>query len=85
MKEMIAGLGTGIIFFAVGSAALFRAKEMQRWGVAYYARNKELAKLNPFLGYMKSNTYVIVTRIIGLVCIVTAMLIICVLIRAWIK
>lgn len=66
MKGMIPAIATGIIFLVVGIACLWRMKEIQKWGIEYYDRNKGLARFNPFLGYMRSNAYIVVTRIIGL-------------------
>ncbi len=85
MKGMIAVIATGVIFLIIGLACLLRAKEIQRWGIEYYDRNKDLAKLNPFLSYMKSDAYLVVTRIIGLVCLTGFIFMVFVLVRESLK
>ena len=69
MKEMISIIVTGTIFLVIGMLCLFRTREIQNWGLRSYTKSKDVPSFNPFLGYMKSEAYIVVTRIIGIMCL----------------
>ena len=83
MKNSIAAIATIIVFFVVGVFCLFRAREMQNYAVQYYKRNPDEARWVPFLRYIKSPTYVTVTRIGGILTIGVALLLVFVLL--WVR
>ena len=80
VKELILNISSIIVFFGVGVFCLFRAKQLQNYAVRYYERNPDDAKWVPFLSYVKSATYVTVTRVVGLTTICVALLLAAVLV-----
>jgi hypothetical protein len=81
MKENLIALVTGLIFFIVGIVCIGWPKWIQQKSLDYYIHDKTAEKLNPFMGWMKTSSYVFSLRLIGLVCIVVFGVMVIVLIR----
>jgi hypothetical protein len=81
-ESTVFGFATGCLFLVTGAFALFGARGIQRFALAYYARNPEVAQLNLFARYMASKAYVVVTRIIGLIIFVAGACCILLVLRA---
>ena len=78
MLSLIVGILTIAIFLVAGLWCLTQAKRMQRRAI----KAGEELKFNPFGRYIKSNSYVIFTRVLGAICIVVALLLAFVMIRS---
>ena len=76
MKDILNWIGVSI-FLGVGLYALMRPREMQKRAVE---AGKNL-KFNPFGRYIKSESYVRVTRISGAIIIIVAILVALLMIR----
>ncbi len=61
----MSGLITVFIFLAIGVLFSFFPKTVQKYHVN--AQTKGLAKVNPFIGFIKSKEYLILLRMIGIV------------------
>jgi len=55
---------------AIGVLCLTQASRIQRWAI----KTRERENVRLFDNYVKSNTYIVVTRIIGVACILIALL-----------
>jgi uncharacterized protein YjeT (DUF2065 family) len=67
MEEDFIPLATGIIFLVIGIICLFYSKKVQKYALDFYDRHKTAGALNPFLDWMKTQSYILSLRIIGLV------------------
>ena len=80
MKEDFVPLATGIIFLVIGIICLFYSKKVQKYALDFYDRHKTAEALNPFLDWMKTPSYILSLRIIGLAGIAVFILILVVFI-----
>ncbi|MHB1167063.1 MAG: hypothetical protein ACYC0N_00800 [Carboxydocellales bacterium] len=62
------------MFASLGFNILFYPERSQKRAIDLYNRNKTAAKLNPFLGWMKTKQYIWTLRIIGVVALVVSIL-----------
>jgi len=67
MKGDISALATGLIFLAIGIICLFWPEKIQQYFLDYYFQHRTFEKLNPFMNWMKTSSYIIALRIIGLI------------------
>jgi hypothetical protein len=65
MKEILIVSTSAIIFLLIGLACLVWPEKIQQFGLNYYSRHEMIAKYNPFLGWMKTHSYILSLRIIG--------------------
>ena len=70
---------TVLVPVAIGVWCITQARRIQRWAIK--VRERENVKL--FDNYVKSDTYLVVTRTIGVVCIVIGLLLLCVVARRY--
>ena len=70
MNTLISGIFTVVIPLGIGIWCLTQARRIQRWVIG----SSDNASRNPFRNYVKSDSYLVVTRIIGLACIIVAIL-----------
>jgi hypothetical protein len=70
MNDLVLRVMTVAVFLGVGIWCLTQAKRMQKRAIE--ASNK--MGLMIFRGYIGSGTYVVVTRVAGVICIVIALL-----------
>lgn len=68
---------TVMVPMVIGLLCLTQAKRIQRWAI----KTREREDVRLFNNYVKSNTYVVVTRVIGVVCILIALLLLYALAR----
>jgi hypothetical protein len=61
-------LATGGVFL------LWKPFAYQNWILRSYEKNPKAAKYNPFLDWMKSDSYLIVVRLVGVLCLIMAIL-----------
>jgi hypothetical protein len=85
MKNIILPILTGVIFLIIGILCLLRARQIQKWALRYYEHNPNEGKWNPFLGYMKSDAYVLVTRVVGIMALTLVIFLAFGLLRGWIE
>ena len=71
MKGLISIVRAFIFFLATGILGLTRAKQMQQYLIEQNKANGQ-PKFNPFHKYVKSKTYVTVTRLIGVACLIVS-------------
>ncbi len=64
MRELIPVVITAIIFLAIGVICLFRPEKVQEYGLKWSDRG--IGKINPFLSWMKTKSYILSLRIIGI-------------------
>ncbi len=64
-SNLVVGL-TGLVFLLIGIGCVFWPERIQELGLRYYAAHERDAKLNPFLGWMRTRSYVVVIRVIGI-------------------
>jgi len=69
MKDIWIPLITGVLFLGVGIMCLFCPDKIQQFGLVYYSSHKALARLNPFLEWMRKREFIISLKIIGLMAI----------------
>jgi hypothetical protein len=65
MSEVLPILFTGLIFLLIGTVCLFFPKRIQEYSIKSREHAKGLAKFNPFIGWMKTQNYLLSLRIIG--------------------
>ena len=66
----------GVLAFLVpGIAGLLWPEKIQEFALKYYANHPTLVRLNPFLDWMKTKSYIISLRIVGVLSIGAAALI----------
>jgi hypothetical protein len=70
MSSVISGVLTVVILLGIGIWCLTQARRIQRRVI----ESNDNANLNLFRNYVKSGSYLVVTRIIGGACIVIAIL-----------
>ena len=63
MKESLLPLSIGIIFLIIGVICLFWPEKVQEYALKWSSQG--LGKFNPFLGWIKTQSYVLALRIIG--------------------
>ncbi len=85
MKEDLIALATGIIFLVIGIICLFCPEKVQQYGLRFYDHHKTAGRLNPFLNWMKTPSYILSLRIIGLIGIAVFILILFVFIKGLMK
>ena len=56
---------TAIAFLVIGLTCLFYPKKIQEYTVNFYVSGKGLARLNPFIKFVKSPKYLYSLRAIG--------------------
>ena len=56
---------TGLIFFLISVGYLLFPKKIQSFGADIYSDGKAIAKINPLKEWMKSSSYIISLRLIG--------------------
>lgn len=56
-------------FFAAGAAALVWPERIQSWTLTFYDEAHGLAKWNPLLDWMRTSSYVVSLRIVGVLSI----------------
>lgn len=66
MKENLVALVTGALFLIIGIICLLWPEKIQQYSLDYYVYHKAAEKLNPFLNWMKTSSYIWSLRIIGL-------------------
>lgn len=81
MKENLIALATGLIFLAVGIICLFRPKKIQQYALDYYSKHRAFKKIIPFTGWLKTSSYILTLRMIGLMGIAGSILAFYALIR----
>ncbi len=62
-------------FLVPGIVCLFWPEKIQAFAVKYYEHHRYFGRVNPFLDWMKTGTYVVHLRIGGVLCICAAGLI----------
>ncbi len=67
MKSQLAALITGILFLTVGVVCLLWPERIQEYGLKYHAARSFALDMNPFLSWMKTQSYVWTLRVVGLV------------------
>ena len=72
MKENFIPLLTGIIFLIIGVICLFWPEKVQEYALKWSAQG--LGRFNPFLGWMKTGSYIFALRVIGVMAIGTFIL-----------
>ena len=70
MTDIWPALTTGTIFFIVGLACLFFPKKIQGYAISVYENGKGLAKINPFINWIRRPSYLISLRIIGILSLI---------------
>ena len=85
MKENLVPLVSGIICLAIGIVCLFWPKKIQQFSLELYARHEWAARLNPFLDWMKTSSYVWTLRTMGVIGIGMFVLSIYVIFRSYHK
>lgn len=68
-------------FFAIGIAALWWPREIQRWVLSYYEGTSGMAAWNPLLKWMKTPSYVTSLRAVGLLAIAAGALFMLAIVR----
>jgi hypothetical protein len=81
MKENLMAMVTGIIFLIIGIICLLWPDRIQQYSLDYYINHKTAEKLNPFLNWMKTQSYIWALRIIGVIGIGAFILILFVFIK----
>jgi hypothetical protein len=66
MRSNLVVVLTGLAFLLIGIGCVFWPERIQELSLRYYAAHERVAKLNPFLEWMQSRSYVVVLRIIGI-------------------
>lgn len=69
MKANLIPILTGIIFLVIGVVCLFWPEKIQEFALKWSVQG--LGKYNPFLSWMKTRSYIVALRIIGVMAIVT--------------
>ena len=72
MKGNLIPILTGIIFLIIGAVCLFWPEKIQEFALKWSAQG--LGKYNPFLSWMKTRSYILALRIIGVMSIVVFLL-----------
>lgn len=72
MENLIRIWMTIVMFGTVGVACTSSPEWIQKIALGFYSRHPGLARLNPFLTWMKSTSYVSTLRLVGLLCIAAA-------------
>ncbi len=72
MKYDLIPFLTGIIFLLIGVICLFWPEKIQEVALKYSAQG--LGRYNPFLSWMKTRSYILVVRIIGVIAIMVFLL-----------
>lgn len=67
MKETFMALITGIIFLIIGIICLFWPEKIQQYSLDYYIHHKTAKRVNPFLNWMRTPSYILSLRLIGLI------------------
>jgi len=80
MKENLIPVLTGVIFLIIGVACLVWPEKIQEFALKWSAQG--LGKYNPFLGWMKTRSYLLMLRIIGVMAIVVFLLALILAIKA---
>ena len=81
MKQFL-GTIIMILFFGItGYLSIFYSKNIQKYYVSYYEKNQNAAKLNPFLGWMKTPNYVVTLKFVGILCFTAFILLIFALLK----
>jgi len=73
MKENLIPVLTGVIFLIIGVACLVWPEKIQEFALKWSAQG--LGKYNPFLDWMKTRSYLLMLRIIGVMAIAVFLLI----------
>ena len=81
MRNQLTSVITAIIFFLIGVVCLFFPDKIQMAALKYYAEHPTAGKLNPFFDWIKSPSYVVSLRLIGLIGIVAFVFILIVLVK----
>jgi hypothetical protein len=66
MDKFWLALLTGLIFLLISVACLMFPKKIQSCSMDLYSDEKRLAKYNPFKEWMKTPSYIISLRLIGI-------------------
>ncbi len=65
MIEILINLAFASIFLIVGVVTILWPERVQQYALNLYANHQYAAKLNPFLNWMKTPSYILWLRIIG--------------------
>ena len=76
MKATVAALITGALFLLVGIACLLMPERIQTISLNYYAEHPGAGRLNPFLEWMRTPSYILSLRLVGLIALGGCVLII---------
>jgi len=63
--NLLAGIATVIIFYAIGIACIVWPEKIQRLALKHYNGKNFLEKLNPFLDWMKTPSYIVYLKVMG--------------------
>jgi uncharacterized membrane protein HdeD (DUF308 family) len=65
MKENAIALISGLIFLLTGIILLFWPEKVQQYYLNYYEKHATFARLNPFLRWMQTSSYVASVMVVG--------------------
>jgi hypothetical protein len=80
MKGNLIPILTGVIFLIIGVVCLVWPERIQEFALKWSAQG--LGKYNPFLSWMKTRSYLLALRIIGVMAIVVFLLTLVLVIKA---
>ena len=79
MKENLIPLVLGGIFLIIGFICLFWPEKVQELALKYSVQG--LGKFNPFIGWMKTRSYILALRVIGVLALGAFILVLFVITR----
>lgn len=57
---------TGLVFLLIGVACLIFPDKIQKYTIGLYTGGKGVAKLNPFIDWVRTSSYILTLRVIGI-------------------
>jgi hypothetical protein len=81
MRTPTMGILTALVFLIIGVGGLVWPEKIQEFALKYYADHPSIARLNPFLDWMRTRSYIVSVRIVGFLSISASILVLFATIR----